>query len=72
MRLTDIPFCTVNWSELTPTEHPGVTGKALWRTFEMGNIRVRMVENTHLVIWRTIGAKKAMFYWCLRVNWSPN
>lgn len=40
LQLSDIPFCTINWGELTPTEYPGVTGKALWRTFEIGNIRM--------------------------------
>ncbi|MDR7867855.1 MAG: DHCW motif cupin fold protein [Sporomusaceae bacterium] len=46
MVITEVPFCTVDWSTVEATEHPGVTGKALWRTFEMGNIRVRMVEYT--------------------------
>lgn len=46
MKIEDVPFCTVDWSKITPTKHPGVTGEALWRTFEMGNIRVRMVEYT--------------------------
>lgn len=46
MKIQDIPFSTVDWSVVEPTVHPGVTGEALWRTFEMGNIRVRMVEYT--------------------------
>jgi quercetin dioxygenase-like cupin family protein len=46
MKFIDVPFCTVDWSTVIPEEHPGVTGKAIWRTFEMGNIRVRMVEYT--------------------------
>ncbi len=46
MIIQDVPFCTVDWSTITPTEHPGETGKALWRTLEIGNIRVRMVEYT--------------------------
>jgi quercetin dioxygenase-like cupin family protein len=46
MEMTDIPFCTVNWSDLEPTEHPGVTGRALWRTRQFGPLRVRMVEYT--------------------------
>ena len=41
MKIQDVPFCTINWEQVTPTEHIGTTGKALWRTFEMGNIRVR-------------------------------
>ena len=46
MQIQDVPFCTVDWDKIVPTEHAGVTGKAYWRTFEMGNIRVRMVEYT--------------------------
>ena len=46
MIITDIPFTTIDWKKIEPTEHAGVTGKALWRTFEKGNIRVRMVEYT--------------------------
>ncbi len=44
MKIQDVPFCTVDWNTVEPTEHPGLTGKALWRTLEIGNIRVRMVE----------------------------
>ncbi len=44
MQIQAVPFCTTDWSSLTPTEHPGQRGMAYWRTFEAGNIRVRMVE----------------------------
>lgn len=44
MQMSDIPFGTTDWSSITPTEHPGETGKALWRTCQFGTIRVRMVE----------------------------
>jgi len=44
MQILAVPFCTTDWSSLTPTEHPGQSGMAYWRTFESGNIRVRMVE----------------------------
>lgn len=46
MKIENIPFCTIDWDIIEPTEHPGVTGKAYWRTFQMGNVRVRMVEYT--------------------------
>lgn len=46
MKIQDVPFCTIDWNQIEPTEHPGETGKALWRTLEAGNIRVRMVEYT--------------------------
>ena len=44
MEIQDVPFCTIDWNQATPSEHPGVTGIAYWRTLEIGNIRVRMVE----------------------------
>ena len=46
MRIQEVPFSTIDWNTITPTIHLGVTGEAQWRTFEMGNIRVRMVEYT--------------------------
>ena len=46
MQMSDIPFGTTDWSALPATEHPGETGKALWRTCQFGTIRVRMVEYT--------------------------
>jgi quercetin dioxygenase-like cupin family protein len=46
MIITDVPFGTMDWSKVEPTEHQGETGKAYWRTLEIGNIRVRMVEYT--------------------------
>ena len=46
MNIHDVPFNTINWSGITPSIHPGASGEAYWRTFEEGNIRVRMVEYT--------------------------
>jgi len=46
LRLSDIPFGTTDWSAVGPTEHPGDSGKALWRTRQFGDIRVRLVEYT--------------------------
>jgi hypothetical protein len=46
MQINGVPFCTIDWETIAPTEHAGTTGVAYWRTFEMGNIRVRMVEYT--------------------------
>lgn len=46
MEIREVPFCMIDWSAIERVSHPGVTGEALWRTFEMGNIRVRMVEYT--------------------------
>ena len=44
MKLVGIPFQTIDWSKATPTTHPGETGVATWRTREVGNVRVRMVD----------------------------
>lgn len=46
MQITNLPFGTTRWSDIEPTEHPGVTGRAYWRTRHFGPIRVRMVEYT--------------------------
>jgi quercetin dioxygenase-like cupin family protein len=44
MKIDNVPFATTDWSQVAAAEHPGETGVALWRTVEVGNIRVRMVE----------------------------
>lgn len=46
MEMKDIPFGITDWDKVQVTEHPGETGKALWRTQNFGTIRVRMVEYT--------------------------
>lgn len=46
MQIQNVPFMTTDWSKVSPTEHSGEQGKALWRTLEVGNVRVRMVEYT--------------------------
>lgn len=46
MRITDLPFNTTDWTTLAASEHPGITGKALWRIQQFGEMRVRMVEYT--------------------------
>ena len=44
MQIRDLPFGITDWSAIEPTEHPGDSGRALWRTRQFGAIRVRMVE----------------------------
>lgn len=44
MKIENIPFMTTDWSKVSTTEHTGETGTAIWRTLEIGNVRVRMVE----------------------------
>jgi len=42
--LTAIPFQITDWSKIAVTEHKGDTGIAYWRTWQHGNLRVRLVE----------------------------
>ena len=44
MKIPTLPFTTTDWSIITPTIHPGDTGHATWRTLNIGDLRVRMVE----------------------------
>ena len=44
MKIENVPFCVVDWKTVEQTEHKGETGTAYWKTFQQGNIRVRMVE----------------------------
>lgn len=46
MEMQGIPFGVTDWQEVEQTEHPGISGKALWRTRQFGPIRVRLVEYT--------------------------
>lgn len=46
MNITGIPFGTTDWASLPPEEHAGEKGKAVWRTRQFGDIRVRMVDYT--------------------------
>lgn len=46
MKIPQLPFTVTNWNTEPVTEHAGEQGKALWRTFETGDLRVRMVEYT--------------------------
>lgn len=44
MKIPALPFTVTDWSKIEPTRHPGESGEALWRTFTIGDLRVRMVE----------------------------
>ncbi len=46
MIIEAVPFMTTDWNVIPTTQHQGDQGFALWRTLEIGNIRVRMVEYT--------------------------
>ena len=44
MKMADFPMVVTDWTGVDATVHPGETGTATWRTQNMGDIRVRMVE----------------------------
>jgi len=46
MDINGVPFTVVDWDKVDVEEHSGEEGKALWKVFKQGNIRVRMVEYT--------------------------
>lgn len=44
MKISNTPFTVTDWSAVSPTEHPGETGLAIWRTLNIGDLRIRQVE----------------------------
>lgn len=44
MKLQNIPFAAIDWNMVEATEHQGESGMAYWRTIQLGDIRVRMVD----------------------------
>ena len=40
----NIPFRTINWSDIPKTEHKGETGIAYWQTAQFEGLRIRIVE----------------------------
>jgi quercetin dioxygenase-like cupin family protein len=42
----NIPFQTIDWSQIPKTEHAGETGIAYWQTMQFEGLRVRIVEYT--------------------------
>ena len=44
MKIQKVPFNITEWSKITPVEHKGEQGTSFWQTFEVVNIRVRMVR----------------------------
>ncbi len=44
MKIAHVPYTSIDWSKVPVTEHKGESGVAYWRTVEIGNLRVRMVE----------------------------
>jgi quercetin dioxygenase-like cupin family protein len=44
MEIKAFPFQTVDWSGVKAEQRTGTTGMAYWKVFNMGDIRIRMVE----------------------------
>jgi hypothetical protein len=44
--IKNIPFHTIDWSEIPRTEHAGETGTAYWQTVQYPGLRIRLVEYT--------------------------
>jgi hypothetical protein len=46
VKIPTLPFTVTDWAAMPRTEHPGETGVACWRTFQIAELRVRLVEYT--------------------------
>ncbi len=44
MKLPQSPFEVTDWSSVEPTQHPGESGVATWRTIMLGDVRIRRVD----------------------------
>ena len=44
--MSNIFFQTIDWANITPTEHAGETGMAYWRTSLHNGLRIRIVAYT--------------------------
>jgi hypothetical protein len=40
----NIPFMTIDWTDVPRSEHKGETGTAWWQTIQFEGLRVRLVE----------------------------
>lgn len=41
---TNIPFQTIDWTNVPKEQHEGETGTAYWQTLQFDGLRIRMVE----------------------------
>jgi hypothetical protein len=46
MKIPPLAFTQTDWSQVPTTQHQGEQGHAIWRTLDIGDLRVRMVEYT--------------------------
>lgn len=67
MKIPELAFTATNWDEVPAIRHEGESGHALWKTLNIGNIRVRVVEYTPGYT-PTTGAIAATSSMCLREN----
>jgi len=44
MNIENIPFQTIDWSNIPLTKQAGETGDAYWRTIQFAGLRIRVVE----------------------------
>lgn len=44
MKIPDLAFTVTDWAKIEETIHPGEQGEARWRTFTVGDLRVRHVD----------------------------
>jgi hypothetical protein len=44
VQIPALPFTVTDWEAIPPVTYPGEAGHALWRTLDIGDVRVRMVE----------------------------
>ena len=44
MKIPELPFTLTDWDKVETVVYPGETGEAIWRTLDIGDIRVRVVE----------------------------
>lgn len=44
MKIPISAFTVTEWSRVAPVVHPGETGEAVWRTLDIGDLRMRLVE----------------------------
>ena len=40
----NIPFQTIDWTNIEKTEHKGETGTSFWQTLQFGGLRIRTVQ----------------------------
>ncbi|OXE36760.1 MAG: hypothetical protein CGW95_05765 [Phenylobacterium zucineum] len=46
MKIPTLAFMVTDWAKMETTVHPGDHGEAIWRTLNIGDVRVRMIEYT--------------------------